>query len=110
MPHHRHHQVMKTIVECGLHCQHMITLMTKRPDVNMRSRQILLLGDCADICALTATYIARGSVFGKGIADFCATVCDTCASECSRFPDQDSQHCATICMNCAAECRAFSMT
>lgn len=106
----QYHHILKTFQECETTCEHMITLITARPDVNMRTRQLLLLRDCADICTFTVKCIARNGFFAKGTAGLCATVCEACGKECSRFPDPESQHCANICLYCARECRAFAMT
>lgn len=107
---HHHHHILKTLQECEVTCEHMITMIAKKPDINRRTRQLLLLRDCADICTFTAKYIARTSLFAKGLASLCATVCENCGNECSRFPDPESQHCATTCFNCARECKAFAMS
>ncbi|MDK2934371.1 MAG: hypothetical protein PWP27_2181 [Clostridiales bacterium] len=105
-----HKQLVETIQECEAICEHMTTLLKRRPDMQARIRQLQLLRDCADICGLTAKYVARNSAFAKPMADFCANICEVCGRECARFPDSESQHCAQICFNCARECRAFAMT
>jgi hypothetical protein len=105
-----HEMLVKTIQDCEAICEHMIHHVMMRSDFEMRRRQIALLHDCADICTLTAKYIARGSLFSKHMANLCAFVCDNCGSECAKFSDMESQHCAHICMNCAKECREFAST
>ncbi|BFH68999.1 hypothetical protein J27TS7_06990 [Paenibacillus dendritiformis] len=40
-------------------CEHMVTAMLGTPDIHARRRQILLLRDCATICATMACYLAR---------------------------------------------------
>ena len=105
-----HEMLVKTIQDCEAICEHMIHHLMMRPDFEMRKRQIALLHDCADICTLTAKYIARKSIFSKHMANLCAFVCDNCGNECEKFPDMESQHCAHICMNCAKECREFAST
>ena len=82
-----------------MHCQ----------DLHLRHRQLQLLRDCADVCTLTAKYLARHSSFSKSIAGLCAIICEACGNECARFTDQESQKCAQICLHCAMECRAFAM-
>jgi hypothetical protein len=106
--HHEH--LVKTIQDCEAVCEHMTTLLKRRPDVQMRLRQLQLLRDCADICGLTAKYIARNSMFARPAANLCASICEACGAECARFPDAESQNCARVCMNCARECRAFAAT
>ena len=97
--HPMHEQVLMTVQHCEAVCEHMTTLLKGHPNVHMRTRQLLLLRDCADICTLTAKYIARYSSFAKHAAHLCAMICQECGTECSRFPDPESQHCAQVCFN-----------
>lgn len=104
-----HGPLVKTIQDCEAICEHMTTMLKAKHDIRMRVAQLQLLRDCADICGLTAKYIARNSIFSKGIAHSCAHICEVCGRECARFADPESQHCARVCLNCARECRAFVM-
>jgi hypothetical protein len=100
--------LLQTLHHCEATCEHMTTFLLSRPDVHARVRQLQLLRDCADICSLTAKYIARHSAFSKTIAALCASICEVCGNECLRFPDPESQKCGQICINCARECQAFA--
>lgn len=104
-----HMSVLKTVQDCEATCEYMTTFLKSKQDIYMRKNQLILLRDCADICGLTAKYIARCSPFAKHSAHLCAMICQTCGAECSRFPDAESQHCAQVCFNCARECQAFAM-
>ncbi|MFZ5945366.1 MAG: four-helix bundle copper-binding protein [Bacillota bacterium] len=100
--------IVNTIQHCEAVCEHMTTLVHCLPNLHLRVAQMRLLRDCADICSLTAKYIARGSSFARHAAHLCAMICEACANECLRFPDQHSQHCAQVCLHCAQQCRAFA--
>lgn len=113
MPMPGHHDVphaalVRTIQDCQATCEHMVHHLIKMHDPKRRMRQIQLLQDCADICGLTANYIARMSPFSKYIAEVCAAICEYCGNECLRHPDPESQRCGQICLHCARECRAFA--
>lgn len=99
-----------TVQDCETVCEDMTTYVRKRPDVEQRRRQLQLLRDCADICGLTAKYLARKSPFSNSIACLCAYICEICGNECLRHPDPESQNCARVCLNCAEECRRFAMS
>lgn len=100
---------LKTVQDCESMCEHMIThLIMHSQDLHIRQGQLQLLRDCADICTLTAKYIARHSSFRKTLALTCANICESCGYECSRFPDKESQQCAHVCLHCAMECREFA--
>lgn len=100
-------RVLRTIQKCAAHCEHMTKIMLYTPDIHLRTTQIELLRDCADICEATAKYIARNSVFSKSLAKKCARICEICGKHCLQFSDEASQICARICLHCAEECRAF---
>lgn len=105
--HYMHEELVNTIQECEATCEHMTNHVLKLPDIQKRTKQVMLLNECADICGLTAKYIARGAMFSKHAAQLCACICETCGEECSRFKDEMSQECAQICMHCARECMNF---
>ncbi|RSK29290.1 four-helix bundle copper-binding protein [Bacillus sp. HMF5848] len=101
--------LVNTIQHCAATCDHMITHLICHEDINCRRQQLLLLRDCADICNLTASFVARNSHFARMLAGVCANICEACGRECAQFPDYHSQHCSQVCLHCAKECRAFAM-
>ncbi|WP_425447440.1 hypothetical protein [Dethiothermospora halolimnae] len=101
-------RLLNTLCHCESTCENMTHFVKNRCDVERRRRQLTLLRDCADICGLTQKYIARKSPFSRDMAKLCASVCEACGCECSRFPDRESQNCACICLNCARECMEFA--
>jgi hypothetical protein len=104
------HQNLQIVLQhCETVCEHMTTLVYSFPDLQLRVTQMRLLRDCADICTLTARFVARDSFFARHAAHLCAHICEACANECLRFSDQHSQHCAQVCFRCARECRTFAM-
>ncbi|MEW9124155.1 MAG: four-helix bundle copper-binding protein [Thermotaleaceae bacterium] len=102
-------QVLASLQNCEVMCEHMTMYMKYRYDVQYRVVQLQLLRDCADMCGITAKYIARTSCSAKITAGLCACICELCAVECAKFPDPESQHCAQVCLHCARDCRAFAM-
>lgn len=102
--------LLNTINNCENICEHMVTHVTHLGDIHMRRVQLQLLRDCADICTITAKFIARNSMFSKFITNICAYICEVCGTECFRFRDPESQHCGRICHHCARECRRFTMS
>ena len=72
------------------------------------ARCIQLDMDCAEICRLTAAYMARGSELVGEICGFAADACDLCAEECEQHPMAHCRRCAKACRECAQECRAIA--
>lgn len=105
-----HEELVDHIQECEAVCEHMTYHLKKMEHCSpSRVNQALLLRDCADICGLTAKYVARDSFFSREAAALCAQICIACGNECSKFPDQMSQHCAQVCYNCAKHCSDFAL-
>ena len=74
----------------------------------MLAKCIKLDIDCADICTLTASLIARSSEHGKHLLKECAEVCNACAEECEKHAQMGMEHCKTCaeaCRRCAEECK-----
>jgi hypothetical protein len=70
-----------------------------------RPRLVSLLAVCADICALSARTVQRGSEAQVFICAACAEVCTLCASSCSAFPDDPLlRACASACTMCSRCC------
>lgn len=77
-------------------------------DVKMMAECIRLDIDCAAICRLAASYMARGSQFAQMICQACAQVCEACGAECARHQHDHCQRCAEACRRCADECRRMA--
>lgn len=104
-----HHRVLETLKHCEATCEFTEHAILQMEGSSHRKEQLRLLRDCADICNLTAKYIARSSFFAKSLATLCAQICEVCGKNCLQHPDELSQRCGHICLRCAQECRAFAM-
>ncbi|SFG15755.1 hypothetical protein SAMN05660649_00913 [Desulfotomaculum arcticum] len=102
-----HERVLNVVQHCEAVCENTFTAVLGMCD-QARATQLQYLRDCADICTLTAKYIARCSMFARSLAALCAQVCEVCGEHCLRMPDPQSQFCGRVCMDCARECRAFA--
>jgi hypothetical protein len=73
---------------------------------------IALLLDCAQICATSADFMLRASVFHSLTCAICAEICERCAEECERMAEGDETmlRCAELCRRCAESCRRMSDT
>jgi hypothetical protein len=72
------------------------------------ARCIALDIDCAQLCRVAAGFMARGSELASTICQACASVCEMCGDECSKYQMQHCQDCAKACRQCAAECRKMA--
>ena len=72
------------------------------------ARCIALDLECADICRLAASSIARGGEHMQVICALCADACRGCAAECSMHDMAHCQRCAEACKRCADACLAMA--
>lgn len=71
---------------------------------------IRLLMDCAQMCTITADYMARGSSLHDRTCGLCAEICRLCAESCERVQgnDQMVKQCVEMCRRCAGSCERMS--
>lgn len=65
-----------------------------------------LMLDCAQICAVSADFMLRGSKHHAHLCAECAEICEGCAASCEALGDMDD--CVAACRACAASCRAMA--
>ena len=100
------HDLLRTLADCVSACEHCATACLHEDNVKMMAGCIALDRDCADVCALTARLLARGSEHGQHLLRECAEICTLCADECGQHQHDHCQACAAACRACAEACRA----
>lgn len=109
MSHEQNKHLLDVLNNCAAECNHCATACLDEQDVKMLAKCIKLDIDCADICTLTASLIARGSEHGMHLLKECAEVCNACAAECEKHAKMGMEHCrecAEVCRACAKACQA----
>ena len=86
---------------CVAACEHCSTACLQEPDVHLMARCISLTRDGADVCALAARLVARGSAQAEPLLKVCAEFCRACAEECAKHEHRHCQECAEACHRCA---------
>lgn len=65
--------------------------------------------DCAQICTLSANFMARGSAHIQHVLRECAEICEQCAAECEKHQHMEHcRRCAETCRTCAGACRNWN--
>ena len=93
---------------CADACDFCASSCLQEQDVKMMARCIATDMDCAQICRLAASYMARGSEFAKAVCQQCADICQACGDECAKHQMSHCQECAAACKRCAEECRRMA--
>ena len=111
------HQMSQQMRECIQECSgcHQVCLQTIQHCLAMGGKHaeqahIRLLADCAQICAVSADFMVRGSTLHGRTCGVCAEACRRCAEDCDRVGggEQQMKLCADTCRRCAASCRAMA--
>ena len=106
MAHQQNKQLMDALNNCATECNHCTTACLDEQDVKMLAKCIKLDLDCAEICRLTASLIARGSEHGKHLLKECGEICNACAQECEKHSHmKHCKRCAEACRVCAQACQ-----
>ena len=107
MSHEKNQKLIKVLQDCANECNHCTTACLDEPNVKALINCIKLDIDCAEICRLTISLLARGSEHGKHLLKECAEVCDVCAAECEKHAHHHDhcKKCAEACRTCAEACR-----
>jgi hypothetical protein len=107
MSHEKNHGLIEALNNCAAECNHCATACLDEADVKMLTKCIRLDWDCADICRLAATLVARGSDHANHVLRECAEVCEACAEECEKHADhmEHCRKCAEACRHCVEVCQ-----
>ncbi len=94
---------------CALACETCAAACLREADPKPMARCIAFDMDCADLCRLASTLMARGSEYARDVCRICASVCEACADECARHDTDHCQRCAEACRRCAHECKGVAV-
>src|SRR3954462_6100684 len=103
-------EAIDAALACVRACETCATECLEEQGIGALRDCIRLDRDCADVCALSASYMARESRFHPQLCQLCAEICDACAAECERFPHLiHCRECAEACRRCADCCRSMAL-
>lgn len=103
MSHEPYQDLLQTLHECMIACNHCYDACLQEDDVLM-AECIRLDRECAEICGFLEQSIARGTPFISELAAVCAKICEACANECKKHNHDHCQQCAEACFKCAEAC------
>ena len=103
-------QCASTCCECEIVCIDTLRHCLEKGGKHAAVTHIVLLQDCADICATSARFLSRGSQRHMNTCRICAEICEACAQSCERIDSSDPQmkKCIEICRRCAQSCRQMA--
>ncbi|MXN79597.1 four-helix bundle copper-binding protein [Burkholderia sp. 4701] len=93
---------------CATACDHCAAACLAERQVSQLVDCIQLDWDCAALCRLASSAMARGSMQVNAICSNCANLCDACATECEQHQHPHCKECAQACRECAQACRTMA--
>ena len=105
--HAQNQSLLDALNACIAACEHCATACFGEPSVQMMAPCIQLDHDCADICALTVRFLARGSNYARHLLATCADACRACGDECDKHASHMAhcRECTEACRRCEQACR-----
>ncbi|WP_310394401.1 four-helix bundle copper-binding protein [Hymenobacter sp.] len=100
--------VLDALSRCIAACELCADACLDEADLKMLVPCIRLDHDCADICRLTAAFIARGSDHTAHALRECIEICQQCHDECAQHSHDHCKRCAEACKACLEACRAYA--
>ena len=102
----KNQSLLDALNACLAACEHCATACLHEQDVKAMARCIALDRDCADLCVLTARFVARGSEHAAHLLKECAELCKACGDECGKYAHMaHCKECAEACQRCETACR-----
>jgi len=89
--------------QCSTHCLHM-------GGAHASAQHQTIMHDCAEICAVAACFMSRGSLHAAHICKECVEICNACAESCDKLAKGDAmmKQCAEMCRKCAKSCESMA--
>jgi len=100
--------VLDALSRCISACEMCSDACLHEDNIQMMVPCIELDRDCADICRLTAAFIARSSDHAKHVIKECIEICQKCADECGQHKHEHCQYCADACRKCVEACKQYA--
>ena len=100
--------VLDALSRCIAACELCADACLDEADIKMQVACIRLDRDCADICRLTAAFIARGSDHAQHVLKECMEICRKCHDECAKHTNDHCKKCAEACKACLEACQKYA--
>ena len=102
-------QCIKNCLECHNVCLQTAAHCLELGGDHARPEHVRLLLDCADICLASANFMSRGSQYHPSTCGICSEICEACAQDCEKMPDDPQmKNCAEVCSRCAGTCQQMA--
>ncbi|RSK33106.1 four-helix bundle copper-binding protein [Hymenobacter metallilatus] len=101
----RQQHVLNALAMCAAACDQCAALGLQDSPAAYHLRSFRLSRDCADLCRLAATFVAREAEHSPHLLRECAELCRDCANECTQFDTAQHRACTEACRRGEDACR-----
>jgi len=101
----RQQHVLNALATCAAACDQCTTLGLTDRQLPAHLRSFRLSRDCADLCRLTAAFLAREAEHTPHLLRECAELCRACANACTQFDTPQHRTCTEACRRGEDACR-----
>src|SRR4051812_25600452 len=104
-----HQAGIKVCLECHQICTETAAHILHGSAGHSEAEHLVSLLDCAQMCAVSADFMARRSPHHTHVCAECAEICAQCAKLCDAHPDPDGKmkKCAEVCRRCEQSCASM---
>lgn len=95
------------LITCVAACETCADRCLDEQDVRKMAACIRTDLDCADLCTLTARFLARNSPHLRGVLEQCIAICQACEAECRQHDKDHCRTCADACAACMGACMTY---
>ncbi len=100
-------ELLDTLMKCITACETCADACLDEVNVDHMKGCIRMDRDCADICTITARFIARNSMHAPMMLEQCIALCKACEDECRKHEHAHCLKCADACHECHQRCAAY---
>lgn len=100
-------ELINALANCQVACENCYRACFDEPNIKKLEKCIRLDRDCADMCSLTMSFLARNSSEAETVVRTCAEICAACAEECEKHDHVHCKECADTCGDCEESCLAY---
>lgn len=95
--------ILEACLKCATECNRCYGECLKNNTGGNKHNCITTCKDCADICLLTASLVARNSKYANDLIAVCSKVCKECSETCKQSCEGENS-CSVECLTCANTC------
>jgi len=100
-------QILKELNACTALCNICFEVCLNTDDVTYLARCIELTRECAEVCQMASSMIARDSENIDKYLRLSAEIAETCANECKKHDYEFCEKCTQVCNTCASMCYSY---